>query len=84
MNIFRYARDEWADALAALSNIVFTVALWPSVVVNNPPEPATSLMTIIALLMLTAGMLKKRLFAGVFFQCFCIALWVVLYIQGVS
>jgi hypothetical protein len=56
--------------------------LWPSVVEHNPPAASTCALTVFALVMLSAGMLHKRLFLGVFFQCFCIALWCVLWVQA--
>lgn len=79
-----YVRNNWPDLLAALSNVIFTLALLPSVLVNNPPEPSTCAWTIIALLMLTATFVHHKLWLGTIGQLTCASLWLVLFIQGVS
>lgn len=77
------ARWKWQDAVAAISNVLFAVALWPTVVAVAPPAVATCAMTIVALIMLTVVMLSYRLWWGSFFQVCCMLMWVVLLIQGV-
>lgn len=82
--IIALIRVNWPDYLAALSNVIFTLALWPSVVANNPPEPATSAWTIVALLMLTASFIHFKMWWGTLGQLTCASLWAVLLIQGLS
>jgi hypothetical protein len=73
-----------ADALTAVSNVIFAVALLPTVLANQPPTPLTSAATIFALILLGIVLIHFKLWHGLFWNVACTGMWVVLLIQGLS
>lgn len=82
---FRFSlTQKQADAITAISNVIFAVALLPTVMANMPPTPLTSAATIVALGMLQAVMLHFRLWWGCLWNAVCASMWIILLIQGLT
>lgn len=73
-----------ADAITAISNVIFAVALLPTVLANQPPAPLTSLATVVALGMLGVVLLHFKLWWGFAWNIACASMWIILLIQGLS
>lgn len=73
-----------ADLLTAVSNVIFAVALLPTVLANMPPTALTSAATIVALGMLQAVLLHFQLWWGCFWNLVCAGMWVILLIQALT
>lgn len=75
----RLKMDRW-DALAALANVIFALALLPTVLAAVALPVVTSIATIVALLMLQAILMHFRLRWGAVWNAICCSMWVILLI----
>lgn len=73
-----------ADALTAVSNVIFAVALLPTVLADAPPTALTSASTLVALGMLQIVLLHFRLWWGCVWNLVCASMWAILLVQGLS
>lgn len=71
-------RERFWDALAAVSNVIFAVALLPTVVAGTILPIASSIATIVALCMLSAILIHFKLWWGLGFNLVCTGMWVTL------
>lgn len=73
-------RERFWDAMAAVSNVIFAVALLPTVLAGVVLPISSTLATIVALCMLSSILIHFKLWWGLGFNVCCTGMWVALLI----